>query len=772
MSVAFAVNAGPLAQVGLEIASLPTAFQLATGAYGWIKARERSQSLQELLLVSGGQLVSTSSFSLNRYKNIRSDHTSMQGVVVQDDQVQRTSLPKGSTAVPDNPGAACLRAITTGLLCLLKTEAVVEILQDVIPQKLVQLNQDDIELGIDDALLTSLKHWVSAVALEEDSDMFRKFMLEKIAVQQSRMMGAEIEEILNMDHTSVNELPLVIGLLRWILTPRHQRTTENYPTRSLKVWKVAFIMEIVGFEVQADPVVIQNIHGHESSLQTTRRFQQAPRIFLVVNSVEQTDPEPLVHVPRCSDSPKPQITMIRGIPWIAFRHLRGLSAGIDTSSLADVSKISFSEAKACFRKLTIAQQSISIEIESTIRGGIPEHQKSLMAEFSPQIEHICGTAVRHFLPLSPSSPGWNLSDIREQMNELRSEEDSCTGRSPCQNNCYILCAIVCGALYGLCSNMCFDSGNTIGEHSEVAFHPDLLYQNGGRRLKEWAKIIGHAIRFDRHHQVPLSSWSDLLFELFLGKDTESTAITSITAPSSTKYMNKQNPYPQRLYLGAQSNGLTAVSDLLVRMTTKMESLCYFHISRGQILNFPITEDNYIQASSHIEPALTLQMDPEPSNTVLHRFDVDCSDLLLRVDVEPCWDDDPRTVLFVLRSHGVPIATLNILAYTDRMSYDMQHCKCDAPSSEVSVRAAERWQLVSLYQLMRTSFKGMSFRRVDVSFADSKILIDGSQSIAATIYAICILHVRHLCLIRDCLACAYEHIMFNWQNSDAALIITC
>ena len=117
MSLAFAVNAGPLAQVGLEIASLPAAYQLATGAYGWFKARERSKSLQELLSVSGGQLVSTSSFNLTLYKDIRTNHTAMQGVVVQDQKVQTTTLPKGSTAIPDNPGAACLRALTTGLLC-------------------------------------------------------------------------------------------------------------------------------------------------------------------------------------------------------------------------------------------------------------------------------------------------------------------------------------------------------------------------------------------------------------------------------------------------------------------------------------------------------------------------------------------------------------------------------------------------------------------------------------------------------------------------------
>lgn len=137
MSIAFAGNAGPLSQIGLEITSLPTAYQLAMGLYGWFKAKERSKSLIESLSVSGGQLVSTSSFNLNFYRTVRSDNSSVQGVVVQDKKVQRTNLPKGSTAVPDHSGTACLRALTAGLLCLYRPDAVVEMLQDLIPYALI-----------------------------------------------------------------------------------------------------------------------------------------------------------------------------------------------------------------------------------------------------------------------------------------------------------------------------------------------------------------------------------------------------------------------------------------------------------------------------------------------------------------------------------------------------------------------------------------------------------------------------------------------------------
>ena len=213
-SIAFSVKAGPLSQVALEIASLGTAYQLATGAYGWYKSHERSKSLTELLSVTGGELVSTSAFDLNLYRNIRLNEGMMQGVVVQDQIVQGTNLPKGSTAIPDHPGTACLRALTAGLLCVYRIEATIEILQDLIPFSLVHYHQDDVTIEVEGALLASLRHWISTIALEEDSDVFRKYMLDRLTVQQARMMGAAINDVMDIDDTSVNEIPLVIGVLR------------------------------------------------------------------------------------------------------------------------------------------------------------------------------------------------------------------------------------------------------------------------------------------------------------------------------------------------------------------------------------------------------------------------------------------------------------------------------------------------------------------------------------------------------------------------------
>ena len=764
MSVAVNLERGPFSQIGLEIVSLATAYQLATGAYGWWKARERSQSLTELLSVSGGELVSTSSFNLSMYRKIRTHHSMVQGVVVQDHEVQRTELPKASTAIPDHPGTACLRALAAGLMCLFALETTVEILQDLIPFALVQLHQEDTAMEFDGPLLASLKHWVAAIMAEEDSDMFRDYMQKKIMLQQSKLTGIPVNEITDLEYNDVNEIPFVIGVLRWILTPWHKRGTKNYPTRSLKAWTIALVLESLGFEVQLENTVFRGNESHDICLPNSHRGKEAACVFLVVDDHVDTDPTPIMHVPRAQDSPRPQITMIRGIPWMAFRHLRG-SAEIDTQFLTDVWKLSFTGARKCFRGISMHHQNIHIDIAATGLDEVAEHHKNLLSEFSPHLGVICEPSLRHFVPMSFHSPGWGLAEIKEQLRIIRTPEELADPKSPCRANCYTLLAIICGAIYGLCSKACFDNGKVLSEDSEVAFIPGVLYDGGCRRLKEWARIVGTSLMLG--HQASLTQWNDLLFEMFLGKDTQSG---SLLTTARNNYINQQNPYRNRLLLGAQANGLAMLSDILVNPSAQVESFVYVHIQRGQILSFPLSEDQYIQASSYVELASILDLDPDPRNDTLCRFDGEYLESAMRVDVEPCWEEDPRTVSFVVRLQGIPIASLNISAFLDNITYGQVPCVCSNPLWEVSVPLYERWQHVSLYQLQRRTFKGMSFRRADVSYADNRILVDASQSAAATIYAACSLHVRHLLVASECLTCAHKRAMDNVQNAGVVVLI--
>ena len=105
-------------------------------------------------------------------------------------------------------------------------DATVEILQDLIPFALVQLHQDDTAIEFEAALLASLKHWVSAVMAEEDSDILRDHMQQEINLKQSRLTGLALEEIMSFEYNSFSDIARVIGVLRWILTPGYKRKTK------------------------------------------------------------------------------------------------------------------------------------------------------------------------------------------------------------------------------------------------------------------------------------------------------------------------------------------------------------------------------------------------------------------------------------------------------------------------------------------------------------------------------------------------------------------
>ena len=143
-------------------------------------------------------------------------------------------------------------------------------------------------------------------------------------------------------------------------------------------------------------------------------------------------------------------------------------------------------------------QNIHIEIAASGLNELAEHHKTLLSEFSPHLGAICEPSLRHCVPMSSHSPGWGLTEIKEQLRIIRMPEELANPKSPCRANCYTLLAIICGAIYALCSKACFDNVNVLSEDSEVAFIPGVLYDGGGRQLQEWARIVGTSLMLGHH----------------------------------------------------------------------------------------------------------------------------------------------------------------------------------------------------------------------------------------------------------------------------------
>jgi hypothetical protein len=744
MSLSFNVDAGPLSQVGLELVSLSTLVQLATGAYGWFKGPERSRSLNHLLSSGGGELVSTSTFDFKSYKDLRKNYGTMVGVVVQDKAVSKVTLPKASTAVPDHAGLACLRALTTGLLCLFSVDGTVAALQNVVPFNLVQLHQEDKPFEIEGPLLVGLKQWVTAVATEEDNQPLRTQLLNKVSIRQKHLTGISTAEMFQRDSVDISDLNCVIGCLRWILLPLHKRPTDHYFTRSLKVWMAALVLGELGFRVSAAMAAVQDCMTYEKINAASLGFGDTPRVFLTVTNSGNTDPMSINEVPFVDHlTLRPQPITIRSIPWLIFRRLGQRSNHVNTQYLADVWNYSYRAAHDLVAKVVVGKD---YKVQITLKAPssheiIPEYYRSLLTPFSPHIYAICGSAMKQFIQVSHRTKDWQSAGIMERIRVLGTEEDA---EDETRDNCYTLLAIVWASLYGVCSHACLRDNHAFNEDSELAIAPDLLYQGYGK-ICQLSRDVGFALSTGINYY----EWSDTIFSLFLS----TTANQPLNMSTESSRLNHN---ANRLILGAQANGFTIVSDFIVKPTIDLSAIGVFHVTSGQILSYPLTEEGFIQASHYLTKPSVLGVDPEPQIESLHYFDHPGFSESMRLDVEPCWEDDPRTIVFRLREMGNVVAPLNIELILDRLACKTVNCSCNHRTFQVTVPLAERWQHISLFQLKRnTHFKGLSMLRADVEHCRS--LIDASDSDLATLYALGILHSENLAVVTTCLACAYQEV---------------
>ncbi|GME25728.1 hypothetical protein K432DRAFT_410152 [Neofusicoccum parvum] len=755
---------GPLAQVELPLKPLKTAVYLAKGPHGWHKAAERLDALEQLLVVSGAELAPSSSFDLPTYKDERFVNDMVHGVVVQDEFVDSIPLPEASTGIPDNAGQACIRALTCGLLCFYGADTTVNLLRELIPHALLHPGRGDAELRVEDELLSALQQWVEAVMLEEDANDFRQHLLDEAGEFEASVTGIPPGSLRAMDRININDVPLVLGALKWILWPRAKREPKHYPTCSLKVLTMSFILSKLGFDVVASTSVVYTTEDYMMMTEIDGQTASSPDVFLVSNKADETDflatfNEELF---RGHFEQKWQTTVLEAIPWLTFKHFRGKTPGIDTQYLVDAWNAAFNDIRERSDQMIRHKGQICLTFKPGSPDPAPEQHKAILHYFSPHFYRLCGAVMREYGPASPDEPGWGLQDINEGLRMLASGH--CFSKRNChdvrvRDHCHVIIAIVMGTIYGLCSNFCLEHNRTLGPGGEVVFQADAVFDG---RLKNWARLVGSACSTGG---VGQTEWSGLIFELFLGaRSTVSLtpskqlsrrdSITSTTASPS--------PTTQPLILGAQANGMTAVADALVHMSIHNTALL-FHLRRGQLLNLPLTSTNHIVASSHVESTKTLSLSPQPATETysLHPFDAGCTGdttttpgapslpTTLSLTADPAWEADPRHVLFRLHSTSSNAAAtrphhttpLNIPLV---LSTSPVPCRCARSRDTVAVPLRERWRFVHFGQLLREREGAESRRRADLdAVPGQRVLVDTSWSRAATVGALGVLQCRNL-----------------------------
>ena len=729
MELAFSVAWGPLSQIAVPLIDVNSAVQLAVGAYGWWKARERCMSLVEMVNANGGRLAPSISFNIKRYLTA-CQSSEFRGIAWFEGRLESVPLPNASTWKMGDTGVICLRAVTTALLALYDVDSTSAVLAHIIPRCLINYDVTDNEhVPPSGSFLASVRQFVSAVAAEDHCNTMRKKLISQVDDAYHKLFsvsagGFRIEDVREV------EVPIIIGLLEWVLTSPFKRITDRYSTRSLTAWCLAVALFNVGFDVHSSSQLIVSHSLYDQISSPGQAFP--PTVFLVTCSDRETDhmtPTPGI-TQTTKTSLSPRITSINAIPQVIFRHLRHENQSISVERLWEIWNDSFEHASAVIGRARpivrgMSQETLDYICEDTNTNAVVE-PVVLIGDY----DTTEGIAGRDGEVGSDSTAGF-VKAVIPQLSKYLPDHDwttqewyknhelfNWTDYSNISENApkYIFIAVVLATAYAVsCNSLRSDTeGQTSGSHVEVAIYPDLLCK--GKRawltqlLTDFRDILG--VKGDHHLGVPLESWTRFLFRMYTGELERPLEGATLGVGSTAGY---------------QANGIFVVMDMLLHPSLNPRSFLEFHIRQGQPLQFPVTDLGFVVAGVDDNKREHGRVDVKtaefPVATTLKSQE---SDRKPRVDLEPHWESDPRRVVFRARIDGVlkcsfsPTLLIFQLGHFKDASKALKSetyivsCECNEPSSECSVPESERWKIVELSQLLDSDATSSS-SHVDRSF---------------------------------------------------------
>jgi hypothetical protein len=333
MEVAFNVAWGPLSQIAVPLIDIKSTVELAVGAYGWWKARERSWSLIETISANGGQLAPSLSFVLPRYL-AACERSEFRGIAWFDGRLESVCLPKASTSAKGDAGLLCLRAVTIALLALYDVEATSAVLVHIIPRYLTNYNLQDGNIEVDGPFIACVRHFVKSIGAEEQCSTLRQNLHGRVDEKYHKMFS---ESTGKFRHNGVQEIdiPLIIGFLAWILASPSKRGNNRYSTRSQTVWALGVMLAHLGFEVRPSPILIYSKQLYEDIVCSDARTFLLEAFLVVYNGPETDSWAAKSPMSRSNGSFATRVVPIRTIPTIIFRNV----CHVNENKVIDVEKL-------------------------------------------------------------------------------------------------------------------------------------------------------------------------------------------------------------------------------------------------------------------------------------------------------------------------------------------------------------------------------------------------------------------------------------------------
>ena len=781
MELSFNVAWGPISQIALPLIDVSTAVQLAVGAYGWWKARERSAGLIETIHGCGGALVPASSFSRSRYLSARRS-TQVLAIAWFDGRLESVALPKASTGSSGDPGTLCLRAITTALLSLYDVESTTAVLTHIIPRRLVNYDLEGDFIEADGPFIASIRQYVRAIGTEEQCNTLRKELHHLVDEQHRKTFSSSIGQF-NIQNVQQIEVPIIIGLLMWVLTPTIKRETHYYPTRSLTAWALAIMLSHLGFEITPSPVLINTEELYKEQITIRASYSSRSEVFLIAYNSAQTDfstpsvPAGQLDNIRKQASYTPRVVPIKAIPRIIFRDIRHGNGSelLDVEHLCKVWNDTFDHAYAIIGRVQLDVTTVvslpsigdnllgnpghaivpivmgTQKITALTQlnppppppGSRPEEYAVLFQVIAPQLErYLTGF---DWSEASLCTVFWSLHRYlighREHYPAVEINT-SWFGQDP--QNWYTLLAIILATVFATCCKSLNPNLDVVARAAliEVAIHPRLVStdEDCQMTLAMWMDALRCILKFANKpitSHLGIGQWHDIILSACTG--------TPMTLKQSAQRALESDKFEP--CLGVYKNGVFMIMDMLLRPSVLPESTCQFQIQFGQPLQIPVNEDGFVIAENsfvYTTVAKSIEISDLPRAATLSSRP---SDITIRIDLEPSWETDPRRVIFRARVNGIvkcnfspeyliiPLVTPVTMKGYRINNFHFASCQCAKPSDDVPV-PSRSWSCMDMSQFIDSNHDKMNHI---ASSGEGLICVHAGRDVGAQVVCVAVAH---------------------------------
>ena len=772
MELALNVAWGPISQVAVPFLDVYTATQLAVGAYGWWKARNRSVSLVQLIHGNGGSLMPALAFNSNRYQTALA-LSEFRGVAWFDGRLESATLPTAGTGRFGDAGLHCLRALTTALLAFYDVGSIVPILAVLVPKYLVNYDLDEERRFEPGPLLGSIREYVESVSAEEKSATLTRKLLTTVD-QYSSKLFVKSGKYPTVGAIHDVDTSIVIGLLEWVLSaPSKRGNVESYPTRSFGAWSLSVVLNQIGFDILPFMTLISDQNVYEQFLRSESRGSRLTT-YLVSFSGVPTDLFVGTGSPQTQLRSTARVVPVSAVPSVIFQFLRHRNRG-------DVDLL-FKVWTETFQLMLTSIRDKSTQYSTTNPQDYIVYARTLILSYCQCVENQL--SFYDAMPDEEIGVYLSTSFLQSTTKHPGSEE--------APESYFIVIAVTFAALYAMACEAVITENKTPSE-IDVAVYPDLLEQEGpgapahllcklvgeiGNIGNKYSEFCSRNMTSEKHNDsgtvsffgIPVDS-SELYGAKSLLHLWMRLAQIVFTGDLSFRQFPNGVDTPDTI-LGFHNNGIFVIVQAAVQPSLSgWFSLHGLYVTHGQPLQIAVPPDGRLKTDFHFfgyrptNPAKFLKIG---SLCSVQSLGSSSSADKIRVDLEPDWEKpDDKYVTFRIRINGVykcsfdssaldlifrPGSMLDTPLYLTIVYLD--RCTCGAPCTDFELPGGQAWRVFDWTQAVEDPSEFLTIANDDAEH----VFVPASENPAIQIFVAALLRDNgfQVVLALKCLRCAFVH----------------